>query len=86
MKQNTHEWMPLSEHGDWTVEYCLEERSVRVRLGEARLNLDREAYLMLWATITEGLDAMESADDQAAQPSGLALEAGSLFRLPQTRH
>lgn len=86
MKQKSREWMPLSQHGDWTVEYCLEERSVRLRLGEANLYLDRDAYLLLWATLTEGLDAMEMADDEASRITDLLLEADPLIRWSHTRH
>jgi hypothetical protein len=87
MKQKSHEWLPLSQHGDWTVEYCLEERSVRLRLGEASMYMDRDAYLLLWATLTEGLDAMELAEDEASRITGILLDAGPLPpNWSQTRH
>jgi hypothetical protein len=86
MKPNAREWLPLSQHGEWTVEYCLEERSVRLRLGEASMYLDREAYMLLWATLTEGLDAMEMAEDEASHVTDLMFDPGPLARWSHTRH
>lgn len=85
MKPNPHEWLALSQHEQWKVEYCLEDRTVRLRLGESSLLLDRDAYLLLWATLTEGLDAMEQADDIAGRITGVMM--GNVpVRWPQTRH
>lgn len=86
MKPNVREWLSLSQHGEWTVEYCLEEHSVRLRMGEASLYLDREAYMLLWATLTEGLDAMEMADDEATHITDVMLDTGPLTRWSHTRH
>jgi len=87
MKQKSPDWLPLSQHGDWMVEYCLEERTVRLRLGEASLYMDRDAYLLLWATLTEGLDAMELAEDEANRITSQLLDAGTLPpNWSQTRH
>lgn len=86
MKQKSREWTPLSQHEEWAVEYCLEDRLVRLRLGDATMQLDREAYLLLWATLTEGLDAMELADDESNRLAGLMLDAAPMPGWSQTRH
>lgn len=87
MKQKTPEWLPLSQHERWSVEYCLEQRQVRLRLGEQILQVDRETFLLLWATLTEGLDAMEMAEDEANRVTGLLRDSSRLHdSWSQTRH
>lgn len=87
MKQKTPEWLPLSQHERWSVEYCLEQRQVRLHLGEQVMQVDRETFLLLWATLTEGLDAMEMAEDEANRVTGLLRDSSMLHgRWSQTRH
>lgn len=87
MKQKTQEWLPLSQHERWSVEYCLDQRMVRLRLGGQIMQVDRDAFQLLWATLTEGLDAMELAEDEANRITGLMQDSIALHgNWPETRH
>lgn len=82
-KRNT-QWQPLAQHGPWQVEYCREADRVRLQLGETTLQLEREAYQLLWGTLTEGLDALERVED--ATGAGCLHGLQSQIVWPQTRH
>lgn len=81
-----NEWQPLARHEQWLIEYRPDSRIVRVQLGGTTIYLEREAYQLLWGTITEGLDELERVEDDSADISGIKNAIQSETAWSQTRH
>lgn len=81
-----NEWRPLARHEQWLIEYRPDSRIVRVQLGDTTIYLEREAYQLLWGTITEGLDELERVEDDSADISGIKNAIQSETAWSQTRH
>lgn len=81
-----NKWQPLAQHEQWLIEYRSDSRIVRIQLGDAVMYLEREAYQLLWGTITEGLDELERVEEASARMVGLKHAIQPAVTWSQTQH
>lgn len=85
-QDKTQQWLPLAQHGAWKVERSQDTGMLRLHMGNQVFHLAREAYQVLWGTLTEGLDALEQAEDASRLHAGWSQEFALRIDGPQTRH
>lgn len=85
-KKDKQAWLPLAQHGGWTVEYRPDSRIVRLQMDGTVMHLEREAYQLLWGTLTEGLDELERVEDESRRLVNWGRTPDACVEWPQTRH